>query len=84
MNKKVEKIRHEFDEKLEELNNHKKESLYEWIYLNGMAYLMGAKDLQKDIGKYRTDIQKDCDKKIKETKIEYKKKEIDLDYEEED
>lgn len=81
---KAEKIRHECDEKVEELNNLKKESFYEWIYLNGMAYLMGAKDLQEDIGEYTQDVKNDCDKKIKETKVEYKKKEIDLDYEEED
>ena len=81
---KAQKIREECDEKLEELNNLKKDAFNEWIYLNGMAYLMDAKDLQKDIGEYTQDAKISCDKKIKETIIEYKKKEIDLDTEEED
>lgn len=81
---KAEKNRQERDEKLKEINNLKKENFHEWIYLNGMAYLMGAKDLQKDIGEYTQDVKISYDKKIKDTIIEYKKKQIDLDTEEED
>lgn len=81
---KIEKIRQECDEKLEEINDLKRENFYEWIYLNGMAYLMDAKDLQGDIGEYTQDVKNSCDKKIKETIIDYKKKEIELDTEEED
>ena len=81
---KVEKIREECDDKLKELNDLKKEAFNEWIYLNGMAYLMDAKDLQEDIGEYTQEAKISYDKKIKETIIEYKKKEIDLDTEEED
>lgn len=81
---KAEKNRQERDEKLKEINNLKKENFHEWIYLNGMAYLMCAKDLQKDIGEYTQDVKISYDKKIKDTIIEYKKKQIDLDTEEED
>lgn len=81
---KAEKIRQECDEKLKEINDLKTENLYEWIYLNGMAYLMDAKDLQEDINDYTQDVKISYDKKIKDTIIEYRKKEIDLDTEEED
>lgn len=81
---KAEKIKQECNKKLEELNNLKKETFNEWMYLNGMAYLMDAKDLQEDIGEYTQDAKISYDKKIKETIIDYKKKEIDLDTEEED
>jgi hypothetical protein len=81
---KVEKIKQECEEKLKEINDLKRENFYDWIYLNGMAYLMDAKDLQKDIGEHSQEVKSSCDKKIKETIIEYKKKEIELDTEEED
>lgn len=81
---KVEKIRQECDEKLKEINDLKRENFYDWIYLNSIAYLMDAKDLQKDIGEHLQEVKNSCDKKIKETIIDYKKKEIELDTEEED
>lgn len=81
---KVEKIRQECDEKLKEINDLKRENFYDWIYLNGMAYLMDSKDLQEDIGEYTQEVKNSYDKKIKETIIDYKKKEIELDTEEED
>ena len=81
---KVEKIRQECDEKLKEINDLKRENFYDWIYLNGMAYLMDSKDLQEDIGEHSQEVKNSYDKKIKETIIEYKKKEIELDTEEED
>lgn len=81
---KAEKIRQECVEKLKEINHLKQENLYNWIYLNGMAYLMDAKDLQEDINDYTQDVKISYDKKIKDTIIEYKKKEIELDTEEEE